>query len=224
METERRYVSFAEHDMEIELRAAGATTVSGISPPFNSKSVDLGGFREIFAETAFDKILERYAADPNKVDVLGLYNHDDNLLLSRTTSGTLRMSKAQKGLRYEMDLPETTLGRDLRILLARGDIVGSSFAFTTTPEGERWDQDSKGNMTRTVTDVSGLYDISIVNRPAYGNSSAALRSLEAWRSANLTSSEQQQIADSAADMAADRRRRLANAAGAAAVLRLKANG
>jgi phage head maturation protease len=91
MEAERRYVAFAEYKIEIESRAAGSTTVSGISPPFNSKSVDLGGFREIFAETAFDKILERYAADPNKVDVLGLYNHDDNLLLSRTTSGTLRM-------------------------------------------------------------------------------------------------------------------------------------
>ena len=226
MEIERRYVPMVEAPEAVVLEERGAMQpkIRGISPPFNSPSLDLGGFREVFAPTAFDRILDRHPNDPRGgVDVVGLFNHDDNQVLSRTTSGTLRLTKTDKGLAYEMDPPETTLARDLMTLIRRGDIYGSSFAFSVSPEGESWSQDDKGNTTRTVTSVANLYDVSVVTRAAYPSSSVALRSLEAWRSANLTSNEQQQIAERAADLAADRRRRLADAAGAAAVLRLKAN-
>jgi len=227
VEIERRYVPVVDAPEAVILEERGAMSpkIRGISPPFNSPSLDLGGFREVFAPTAFDRILDRHPNDPRGgVDVVGLFNHDDNQVLSRTTSGTLRLTKTDKGLAYEMDPPETTLARDLMTLIRRGDIYGSSVAFSVSPEGEAWSQDDKGNTTRTVTSVSSLYDVSVVTRAAYPSSSVALRSLEAWRSANLTSHEREQIAEKVADEAADRRRRLADAAGAAALLRLKANG
>ena len=228
MEIERRYVpvSAAPDALElVEERGAMSPKIRGISPPFNSPSLDLGGFREVFAPTAFDRLLDRHPNDPRGgVDVVGLFNHDDNQVLSRTTAGTLRLAKTDRGLAYEMDPPDTTLARDLMTLIRRGDIYGSSFAFSVAKDGEAWSQDDKGNPIRTVTDVGNLYDVSVVTRPAYPSSSAAIRSLEAWRAANLTAHEQTQIAERVADATADRRRRLVDAGAAAAILRLKRHG
>jgi len=51
---ERRYVPMDAEPIELEERSAAAPLIKGISPPFNSESVDLGGFREVFAPGAFD--------------------------------------------------------------------------------------------------------------------------------------------------------------------------
>ena len=63
-EIERRYVPADELPVELEERSAEAPRIKGISPPFNSKSVDLGGFREVFAPGAFDKVVGRKRTDP----------------------------------------------------------------------------------------------------------------------------------------------------------------
>ena len=186
MQAERRYLSVDEMGDEglgLEQRADGGVTIRGISPPWNSLSVDLGGFREQFSPTAFDRILARHKNDPRgPVDVVGLFNHDDSQLLSRTTNGTLRLSKGATGLAAEMDLPDTQLGRDLGTLIRTKTLFGASFAFSVSQAGEQWTQDEKGNAVRTVTDAN-LYDWSPVTRPAYPSSSVGMRSLEAWKEA-----------------------------------------
>ena len=53
-----------------------------------------------------------------------LFNHERGALLGRTCSGTLRLSEDGTGLRYEIDLPDTTVGRDVAALLERGDLTG----------------------------------------------------------------------------------------------------
>lgn len=184
---ERRYMSFEELGDEgllVETRDGQPARLRGISPPWDSLSVDLGGYREKFSPTAFDKILSRHKNDPRGVvDVVGLFNHDDNQVLSRTTNGTLRLAKGPKGLDYEMDLPDTQLARDLTTLVASRTIYGSSFAFSVSDKGEQWVQDERGQPVRIVTDASGLFDVSVVTRPAYPSSTVGLRSLEAWKSA-----------------------------------------
>jgi HK97 family phage prohead protease len=186
MQPERRYLSVDEmgdDGLGYEQRDDGGVTIRGISPPWNSLSVDLGGFREQFSPTAFDRILARHKNDPRgPVDVVGLFNHEDSQLLSRTTNGTLRLSKAATGLGAEMDLPDTQLGRDLGTLIRTKTLFGASFAFSVSQTGEQWTQDEKGNAVRTVTDAN-LYDWSPVTRPAYPSSSVGLRSLEAWKEA-----------------------------------------
>jgi HK97 family phage prohead protease len=186
MQAERRYLSVDEmgdDGLGYEQRDDGGVTIRGISPPWNSLSVDLGGFREQFSPTAFDRILARHKNDPRgPVDVVGLFNHEDSQLLSRTTNGTLRLSKAATGLGAEMDLPDTQLGRDLGTLIRTKTLFGASFAFSVSQTGEQWTQDEKGNAVRTVTDAN-LYDWSPVTRPAYPSSSVGLRSLEAWKEA-----------------------------------------
>lgn len=191
MQPERRYLSMDEmgdDGLGFEQRADGGVTIRGISPPWNSLSVDLGGFKEQFSPTAFDRILARHKNDPRgQVDVVGLFNHDDSQLLSRTTNGTLRLAKAATGLGAEMDLPDTQLGRDLGTLIRTKTLFGASFAFSVSQTGEQWTQDEKGNAVRTVTDAN-LYDWSPVTRPAYPSSSVGLRSLEAWKEARAVAS------------------------------------
>jgi len=226
---ERRYVPVTALPIEIEERADGMPMIKGISPPFNSESVDLGGFREVFAPTAFDAVLSGKTSEPQgRLDVVALFNHDENQVLGRTTSGTLSLMKTDRGLAYSITPPDTQLGRDIQTLLRRGDLSGASFAFSTTEDGQRWDRAEDGVMVRTVTSVSNLYDVSVVTRPAYQESTAAMRSLDAWRKQNLTARETRDIGEKAADEAADRRRRWSYALTAAAArllaMKLKAYG
>ena len=159
---------------DLELRMDGdKPTVVGYGAVFNSMSNDLGGFREFIAPDAFEGRLED--------DVRFLVNHDANLILARTTNGTLRLSVDEKGLRYEADMPNTSTARDLMELLKNGTISQSSFAFTV--EEDSWEVKDGMNI-RTIDKVSQLYDVSSVTYPAYNQASSAvaLRSLEEWKS------------------------------------------
>ena len=177
---ERRYVELDHaNSIAAELREDGAPTIRGVAAVFNKPSHDLGGFREILLPGAFDAVLAS-----KKLDVVGLWNHDPSQILGRTTSGTLRLAVDEtRGLTYEIDPPDTQLGRDCQTLLRRRDVFGSSFAFTVNPSGETWTQPDKGLATRTISAVSGLFDVSVVTHPAYPQTSVAVRSLESWSEA-----------------------------------------
>ena len=226
-EIERRYVPAGVEPIELEERSAASPTIKGISPPFNSKSEDLGNFREVFAPTAFDKVVGRHRNDPRGgMDVVALFDHEGQPI-GRTTNDTLKLAISERGLAYSISPPDTTLGRDIVTLVRRGDLYGASFAFSVAPGGESWTQEADGSAVRTVSEVGNLYDVSVVTRPAYPQSSAALRSLDAWRQQNLNSHELEQLAERVADEAADKRRRWAYALTAASArlisARLKSN-
>ena len=147
-----------------ELRDAesgeGLTAV-GYAAVFD-QPISIGGFTESVGRSAFDKTLQ-------ESDVLGLFNHEVGQLLGRSSAGTLRLSKDDRGLAYELDLPDTTLGRDVAVLLQRGDLKGSSFGFRTI-------KDSWSGTHRSLREVA-LRDVGPVTMPAYPDSSVALRSL-----------------------------------------------
>lgn len=182
MQPERRYLSIADDaenvSLFIEERDGEAPKIRGIAPPWDSLSVDLGGFREKFAPTAFDKVLGK-----RKLDVPLLFNHDDSKPLARTTNGTLRIEKTDKGLAFDADPVATPTAAEVVTLIRSKTIFGSSFAFTVGSKGETWTEDDRGNVTRTITEAAGLFDVSPVTRAAYPNSSVGLRSLTAWKAA-----------------------------------------
>lgn len=222
MDLERRFVPLAAAALAVEERAAGSPMIRGISPPWRSLSYDLGGFREQFAETAFDEALAE------KPDVLGLFNHDENQVLSRTGSGTLRLGKQPEGLGFAMDAPDTTLARDLLVLIKRGDISGSSFAFSlrgNPQQAEEFRKEADGSYVRTVKNAN-IYDVSVVTRPAYPSSTAAVRSFELFKQRELSASEVKEIEERQADAAADalRRHRQADIAAASALARARIHG
>lgn len=153
----------------IEWRAEEKKIV-GYAAVFNSPT-DIGGmFREQIKPGAFRDAIERD-------DVRALIDHDSTLVLGRNKAGTLRLEEDEKGLRIEIDPPDTQYARDLMVSMERGDISQMSFGFIARKQ--EWD-DSDEPPLRTVEDVE-LFDVSVVTYPAYPETSAALRSLEAIR-------------------------------------------
>ncbi|MGG3708689.1 HK97 family phage prohead protease [Heyndrickxia coagulans] len=140
------------------------TMISGYASVFNSKTSIGDFFDEVIAPGAFSKSLA------NSSDVRALFNHNWDKVLGRTKSGTLRLFEDDRGLKFEIDLPNTSVARDLTESMARGDINQCSFGFFAT--GENWDYTSDPAL-RTVTEVE-LYEISIVSIPAYEDTEAAL--------------------------------------------------
>jgi len=166
MQNERRDIAVAP-----ELRAAdGKKTAKGYAALFNSRT-DIGGyFTEEIAPGAF--------SDAIKGDVRALVDHDSGRVIGRTTAGTLRMSEDDKGLAVEIDLPDTTDGRDLAVLLERGDITGMSFGFRVTHD--EWDE--TGDVPQRTIHKVELFEVSAVAFPAYPDTEIALRSLDEARS------------------------------------------
>ena len=153
----------------IEKKAEGGKKVGGYASVFNSEA-DIGGYwREVIAPGAFSETI--------KGDVRALLDHDHGRVIGRTTSGTLRLSEDEKGLAVEIDLPDTSDGRDAAVLIERGDISGMSFGFVVTHD--EWDETGDIPL-RTIHKVN-LHEVSIVAWPAYQDTSIGMRSLDAVR-------------------------------------------
>jgi len=138
-------------------------TIRGYAAVYNSDSEWMGGFYEQIAPGAFDGVMEN--------DVRAYFNHDENLLLGRVSSGTLRIGSDSRGLYYEVDLPNTSYANDLVELMKRGDVNQSSFAFLI--ERDRWEE-RDGKTYRIIEKVSRLLDVSPVSQPAYPDATSEL--------------------------------------------------
>ena len=142
------------------LQATGRT-LTGYAAVFNSET-KVGDFIERIAPGAFTKSLE------SGRDVLALADHDARAVLGRTSSGTLALHEDSHGLAFTLTLPDTTTGRDLAALAARGDLGGMSFGFVA--QDEVW----TGN-TRVLREVE-LHEVSVVQaHAAYDNTTVSLR-------------------------------------------------
>ena len=164
---------------QAEIRAdPGTGKISGYAMVFNSLSNLLyGGFYERILPEAMDGIIAIS-------DVLALLDHQRSrgvLGRSRLGKGTLSLTTDIKGLKYEFISPKTALGEETKEYLRRGDIQGSSFDFRLADKGDRWEKAIDGKYIRTITKFSELKDISLVFSPAYPETTAGIRSLEAWQ-------------------------------------------
>jgi HK97 family phage prohead protease len=161
---ERRYLT-----QPIEIRKKGESpALVGYAARFNSLSEDLGGFREVIAPGAFSGSL----ADAS-IEVKALFNHDPNLVLGSTSARTLALSEDENGLHVEIVPPDTTTGRDVAALVARGDVNKMSFGFRTILDN--WKVES-GQVVRTLLDVQ-VFDVSPVTYPAYPETEIGVRDL-----------------------------------------------
>lgn len=141
--------------------------LSGYAAVFESRSLDLGGFREIIKPGAFADHLK------SGVDVRALVDHDKRRILGRTSAGTLRLWEDEQGLADEVDIPDTSYGNDLLVSIGRGDIRGQSFGFHVVDED--WSVDTDGTPLRSVNAVR-LTEISFTPSPAYESSTVDIRS------------------------------------------------
>lgn len=172
--------------MRVSGYAARYGVLSKPLPAGNGRS-----FRERIAKRAFDSVL----ADPN-MDCILTFNHDQDKILGRTTSGTLRLEGDDSGLRFDCDLPNTQAGRDTYESVQRGDLNGCSFAFELGERGEEWNEEEmedekdlglrgrianaiKTVVVRTIKSFRKLHDVSIVTCPAYPGTQVDARNLVA---------------------------------------------
>lgn len=186
----------------VEKRAADdKRTLTGYAAVFNSDTTIGDYFVERIAPGAFAKSIR-------DGDVRALVDHDMGRVIGRTRSGTLRLSEDERGLKIEVDVPDTTDGNDLWTLVERGDVSGMSFGFRVTKQ----DWDETGDMPiRTIHEVE-LYEVSAVAWPAYDDTSLAKRSLEEMRkeaeAARAAEEKRQHDAAATRRRIADRRARM----------------
>ncbi len=158
--------------------------IGGLAARFDSYTI-VGWYIEVVRRGFFDEIDTTITA--------ALKNHDSSLVLGRTSNGTLKLSITPDGLEYEVELPDTTTGRDTYEEVKRGDIFQSSFQFTVKEavwkEVDRsefrdifsesdLDRISYGGKVEVRELIKGgvLYDVSPVTFPAYDDTSVAKRS------------------------------------------------
>lgn len=171
-------------DFKPSIRAAseGSTgrIIEGYASVFNQRSKLIFEWGEVFYEVIepgfFDDILRS-----ESLNCIATVNHRRDLMLGRTKSGSLRLTADDKGLKYEIDVPETQLGKDTLYQVERGDFFESSFIFTVQAANVRWDKTPEGIPIRYLSKADDLFDISIVTDGAYANTNIAAREWKAYK-------------------------------------------
>lgn len=161
----------------VEIREAddGTVTIRGYAAVFESLSEPIAGmFRERIMPGAFKRTLK------DDGDVYALWQHDSSMPLARQSKGTLRLSEDDRGLSVEIDLPDTTYGRDAAEAVRSGLVDKMSFGFSVPAGGDRMsdERSDDGYPIRELLDID-LYEVSPVTFPAYPDTSLSARSIEA---------------------------------------------
>lgn len=161
---------------KIELREAedGKRFLTGYAVVWEKKSNVLGyyrKFRERFKKGAFEESLKQ---DEQHF----LFSHDTRMVLGRTKYKTLTLEEDSIGLRFELELPDTTLGDDTYKSVQRGDLDGISFGFQKIVDEY---EDFEDDVTlRTVTKAK-LIEVSLVAFPAYPDSTVSARGYDPYK-------------------------------------------
>ncbi|MCZ2341467.1 MAG: HK97 family phage prohead protease [Bacteroidales bacterium] len=160
---ERRSTSATTPAPQVQARSGGGAVITGYAAVYFDPA-NPGTEFELYPKCferirpgAFDRAIR-------EDDIRALFNHDPSSPLGRNRSGTLRLSSDSRGLRYEIETPDTILGRDLLTMLRRGDISGSSFAFDVVKEQYR--DEPGGIVIRELIELR-LFDVGPVTFPAY---------------------------------------------------------
>jgi uncharacterized protein len=167
-QVERRVKTDVDFELRVEAAEADGMRFTGYAAVFNSDSEPLP-----FIERIMPGAFKRSLKARNEVKLFKNHNMDE--VLASTRSKTLRLTEDSKGLLAEATLPDTTAGRDLAVLMKRGDVHAMSFGFSVPSKGDKWSDDG---MTRELKEIR-LHEVSIVTGfPAYEATTASVRSLD----------------------------------------------
>ena len=145
--------------------------LEGYAALFNSRSENLGGFTETIQPGAFRKTLD------SRNNVFLLYNHDTSAVLASRRAGTLTLAEDERGLKISASIAPTSTGRDVAVLVKRGDLSGFSFGFSMPARGgDSWNSEGTERVLKSVR----LHEVSLTPMPAYTatNGTASMRGLD----------------------------------------------
>lgn len=156
---------------EIQAVSEEKMIIEGYAIKFNEQTLigtEAHGFKEIIAIDAL--------TETNMKDVPLKYNHQDNfLVIARTRNKSLELEVDEVGLKIRAELLDTQSNQDIYKMVKSGLLDKMSFAFTV--KNQSWDR--TGTIAiRTIQKIDRLYDVSIVDVPAYEGTSVYARSLE----------------------------------------------
>src|SRR5260370_21089960 len=165
--------------------------LQGYAARYNTLSNPIPGqsrsFRERILPGAFDGVVD-------SPEIVMTLNHNENLILGRTGAGTLALHANDKGLLFDVLLPNTSYGLDAYESVKRGDLNGCSFAFADAVD--EWSEEDEppyslgqgvmGHLgkaerfvVRTIKAFKKLFDVSVVTSPAYPGTEITARNLVA---------------------------------------------
>lgn len=132
-----------------------------------------------------ERIMPSAMSGRMKDDIRALVNHDPSMLLGRSNgkTKTLRLSKDTEGLHYEIQPGATRVHEDARESIRRGDMTGSSFAFTIAPKGQRFKDEGDDVTVREITKFEQVFDVGPVTYPAYEATDAGVRGADGIKEA-----------------------------------------
>lgn len=141
--------------------------IEGYAAVFETET-DLGWCKEVISRDAFN--------DCNMADCVLKYNHNDNcLILARTRNKSLELIVDAKGLKIRAKLIDTTQNKDIYKMIQAGLLDKMSFAFSVRKQ--EWDYETD---TRRITEIAQLFDVSVVDVPAYDSTEIYARSKEQY--------------------------------------------
>lgn len=149
----------------------GKMTLEGYAIVFNQETLigeEEYGFHEEIHRAALEDTIMR--------DVPMKYNHlDSYLIIARTKNKSLSLTVDHIGLKVKAELLDTQSNQDIYKMVRSGLLDKMSFAFSVAEQ--EWNHEGK-IPKRTITKIGRLYDVSVVDTPAYDSTSIYARSLE----------------------------------------------
>lgn len=179
------YRSFSIQIDTNETRAEGEADglIRGHAIVFNAPSHDLGGFKEIVAPGA----LTRTLGDGH--NIYCLWSHNNQVPLGSTLGGKLTLTVDDRGLAFTLDPKRLT---PAQLDAFTDGEMRMSFGFSAVEQ--LWHHTEEGPSIRTLLDID-LFEVSPVINPAYPDTTAALRSLEASKAESEQAAEAEKIVE-----------------------------
>jgi len=173
---EKRVLALSDDVRYRAVEEDGKRFIEGYAAVFNSRSKLLMENREMFYEElspgAFRNVL-----DSKGLDVYLTFNHSRDLVMARTTNGSLTLKEDDKGLFFRAQIPNVSYANDTWELVKNETFFENSFAFVVDSDGFRWDTTEDDVPLRIVQNVKRLYDVSVVTNGAYSETSVEARDL-----------------------------------------------
>ena len=176
-EKETRIINIDDFTIERRDDGTEGLIIEGYAAVFNSRA-NIGNW--------FDETIDRGAFDGADMrDVPMKYNHSDVVpILARTRNKSLTLDVDEKGLHVRAELLDTTDGIDMYKRIKAGLIDKMSFAFTVLEDD--WTYNPDGNDHRIIKKFDRIFDVSVVDVPAYDETSIYARSKEIADAAEKT--------------------------------------
>lgn len=155
LDADKRF--FTTSDRQFRMMPGKPRTVEGYAIVYNALSSERRGgvhVKLMPGSARFSKV------------VSATYHHQDDAVLGTTRNNSLRLYPDSQGVRIQLDLPDTTLGRDVAELVRRGDLQGASFTMLNPPDQDAYFTNEAGKKICNVRSFTAN-EICLTPTPAF---------------------------------------------------------